>query len=135
MKIQGVDPVSGDETPKVRLEPFDKKLNDGSWHNIQISLQKNRITITLDGIPSNTIRSFQMQTGQKYTIGGGIQSYRGFIGCMRWIYIENRFVNPENIGQENIHKVQENDITIKSCQMIDRFVEVQIGCSLIGIIE
>ncbi|XP_027198540.2 neurexin-4 isoform X2 [Dermatophagoides pteronyssinus] len=120
LKIQGVDPTTGEETPQVPLEPFDRKLNDGSWHNVQIALQRNRIILTLDGIPSTTIRTFQMQTGQKYTIGGGIQSYRGFIGCMRWIYIENRFINPELIGSENIHKVQESDITIKSCQMIDR---------------
>lgn len=120
MKIQGVDPNSSDETPVVRLEPFDQKLNDGSWHNVQIGLQKNKIIVGLDGFNSITVRSFQMQTGQKYSVGGGVPLYRGFIGCMRWIYIESRFVNPENIAVENIHKLQPNDISIKSCQMIDR---------------
>lgn len=120
MKIQGVDPVTSEETPLVSIEPFDSKLNDGSWHNVQIAIQRNKILLSLDGLPSSTIRSFQMQTGQKYIIGGGVPAYRGFIGCMRWIYIENRFINPEMLSSDNIYKVQENDITIKSCQMIDR---------------
>ncbi|KAF7493590.1 Neurexin-4 [Sarcoptes scabiei] len=120
LKIQGIDPISNEETPQVVLDPFEKKLNDGSWHNVQLSLQRNKILLYLDQIPSVTLRTFMMQTGQKYTIGGGVSPYRGLIGCMRWIYIENRFINPEMISPENIHKVQESDISIKSCQMIDR---------------
>lgn len=121
VKIQGVDPNSNEETPHVRLEPFDRKLNDGSWHNVQIALQRNKILITLDSIPSTTIRSFHMQSGQYYSVGGGPHDYHGFIGCMRWIYIENRYINPEAFNPENIVKVQESDISLKSCQMIDRY--------------
>ena len=52
VKIQGVDPTTNVETPDVRLEPSERKLNDGAWHNVQIALSRNRILITLDGIPS-----------------------------------------------------------------------------------
>ena len=120
VKIQGVDPTTNVETPDVRLEPFERKLNDGAWHNVQIALSRNRILITLDGIPSTTIRSFHMTSGQQYTVGGGVHEYRGFIGCMRWIYIESRFINPEAFNVENIYRQQEGDISLKACQMIDR---------------
>ncbi|KAJ6223266.1 hypothetical protein RDWZM_001811 [Blomia tropicalis] len=120
LQIQGVDPNTQEETPIVKLEPFDRKLNDGSWHNAQIALQRNRILITLDGVPSVTTRLFHMQSGLQYLIGGGRAPFTGFIGCMRWIYVENRYINPEQFGPENTHKIQENDISLKSCQMIDR---------------
>jgi hypothetical protein len=102
------------------LDPFDQKLNDGLWHSTQLILQKNKIILSIDGIPSTTVRSFDMLTGQTYLIGGGFHGVLGFIGCMRWIYIEGRYVNVETLPADKIFKVQENDITIKACQMIDR---------------
>lgn len=123
LKIQGHDPNNPEEaTPVVPLDPFDRKLNYGSWHNVQLALEKNRIVIELDGIPSITRRTFQMQTGQKYSVGGGVAQYRGFIGCMRWLYIEGNKVNLETVVAENNVRGSGNNngITIKSCQMIDR---------------
>lgn len=102
------------------LEPFDQLLNDGSWHTVVLNLQTNKIILSIDGIPSETVRSFTMYTGQTYLIGGGFYGYAGFVGCMRWIYVEGRYVNVETLSPEKVIRIQENDITIKACQMIDR---------------
>ena len=110
----------GKDTPEVQLEPFDQLLNDGLWHTTVLVLRKDEIILSMDRIPSKTVRFFDMFTGQTYLIGGGLHGMPGFIGCMRWIYVEGRYVNAETLPPERIYKVQENDITIKACQMIDR---------------
>lgn len=112
--------IQGKNTPIVTLDPFDKILNDGLWHSTQLILQTNKIILSIDGIPSTTVRSFSMLTGQTYFIGGGYHGMTGFIGCLRWIYIEGRYVNVETLPREKIYRIQDSDITIKACQMIDR---------------
>ncbi|CAG2120806.1 unnamed protein product, partial [Medioppia subpectinata] len=110
----------GSNTPVVQLEPFDPKLNDGLWHSVVLVLQKDKIILSIDHIPSITTRSFEMFTGQMYLIGGGYHGMTGFIGCMRWIYIEGRYVNVETLPADRVVKLQDSDITIKACQLIDR---------------
>ncbi|XP_064472302.1 neurexin-4-like isoform X2 [Ornithodoros turicata] len=108
--------VEGKDTPVVTISPFDERLNDGRWHQTTLVLQKNRIELHVDGHPSITTRLFSLETGSEYLVGGGVQGMRGFIGCMRFLYIEGHYINVLNVPPDRY----EGNIVFDACQMVDR---------------
>lgn len=108
--------LQGKKTPVVLLKPFDHLLNDGQWHRLILALQTNRIELHLDGVPSVTTRLFSLETGSEYLVGGGVYGMQGFIGCMRYLYIEGRYINVLTLPPNQV----EGHVLRDSCQMVDR---------------
>ena len=115
--------IKGTDTPAdpIIIDPFPTILfNDGSWHTIVIYLDKDRIHIKADDNPSETRRKFSMQSGLVYLIGGGVHGKLGFIGCMRYISIQNRFISLKALSSDKIVRNDQKDILFDACQMTDR---------------
>lgn len=108
--------LQGKKTPVVLLRPFDEPLNDGRWHRTTLVLQENRIELHVDGIPSVTTRLFYMETGSEYLIGGGVYGMQGFIGCMRYLYVEGRYINSLTLPPHQKQGV----LLVDACHMTDR---------------
>lgn len=108
--------LQGKKTPVVLLKPFDHLLNDGQWHRLILTLHTNRIELHLDGVPSVTTRLFSLETGNEYLVGGGVYGMQGFIGCMRYLYIEGRYINVLTLPANQV----EGHVLRDSCQMVDR---------------
>lgn len=111
--------IQNDQGPSVELEPSDNLLNDGSWHSIKVLAKENLIVLSLDDNVSVTKKRMRFESGREYYIGGGPDSRSGFIGCLRDIYIEGRYISLSSIPPERMHKVQTNDIMLESCHMVD----------------
>ncbi|XP_076366495.1 neurexin-4 isoform X2 [Tachypleus tridentatus] len=108
--------IKGKGTPEVIIEPFDELLNDGKWHTTMIILMKDKIELHVDGRPSITKRTFSMQTGQEYLIGGGVYESQGFVGCMRYIYVEGRYIHVLSLPSNRYTE----GVVFDACQMFDR---------------
>ncbi|XP_077561755.1 neurexin-4 [Haemaphysalis longicornis] len=108
--------LQGKGTPVVLLKPFDDLLNDGRWHRLTLALQTNRIELHLDGVPSITKRLFSMETGIEYLVGGGVYGMRGFIGCMRYLYVEGRYINVLSLPPNQV----QGELLRDTCHMVDR---------------
>lgn len=116
--------VQGEQGPQVSIDPSDsQRVNDGSWHSVQAVLRENLITILVDSETSITRRMFRFQSGRDYFIGGkpnpSSSTQAGFVGCMRNIHIEGRYVSLASVPAERMHKADARDIIPDSCQMID----------------
>ncbi|XP_017763103.1 PREDICTED: neurexin-4 isoform X1 [Eufriesea mexicana] len=107
-------------SPQVILDNFDEKFNDGKWHQVILTISKNSLVLNVDRTPMRTKRMLEIITGPVYMIGGmiGIESNRGFVGCMRMISIDGNYKLPTD------WKVEEycckNEIVFDACQMMDR---------------
>lgn len=108
--------LQGKGTPVVLLNPFNDILNDGRWHRLMLTLESNHIELHLDGVPSITKRLFSMETGTKYLIGGYGQNVPGFIGCMRYLYVEGQYVNVLNLPPNQVR----GELQRNACHMVDR---------------
>jgi len=115
-----VTTIQGDLGPVVEIEPSDLLLNDGSWHSVRILAKENMITIIIDDNVSTTRRKFRFESGREYYLGGAPDPRPGLIGCMRYVYIEGRYVSLSSIPPDRMHRTQTNDIVLDACQMIDR---------------
>ncbi|XP_076625165.1 neurexin-4 isoform X3 [Colletes latitarsis] len=106
--------------PQVTLDNFDEKFNDGKWHQVILTIAKNRLILNVDGTPMRTKRMLEMTTGPVYFIGGvtGIESNRGFVGCMRMISIDGNYKLPTDWKEEEY--CCKNEIVFDACQMMDR---------------
>lgn len=112
--------IQGDQGPLVEIEPSETILNDGSWHSVRILAKENLIVLIIDDIISTTRRKFRFESGREYFLGGAPDSRPGLIGCMRYVYIEGRYVSLSSIPPDRMHRTQPNDIILEACQMIDR---------------
>lgn len=108
--------LQGKKTPVVLLRPFDEPLNDGRWHRTMLVVLTNRIELHIDGKPSITTRLFSMETGSEYLIGGGVYGMRGFIGCMRFLFVEGRYIDAGSLTSDR----KEGQLLLNACQMVDR---------------
>ncbi|XP_053986437.1 neurexin-4 isoform X1 [Hylaeus anthracinus] len=106
--------------PLVSLDNFDEKFNDGKWHLVILTISKNSLILNVDGTPMRTKRMLEMTTGSEYFIGGvtGIESNRGFVGCMRMISIDGNYKLPTDWKEEEY--CCKNEIVFDACQMMDR---------------
>ncbi|RWS30064.1 neurexin-4-like protein, partial [Leptotrombidium deliense] len=116
IKVKGIDTP----TDAISLDPFPNEVfNDGYWHRVSLYLETNRIILEVNGRPSITTRKFSMQSGIAYLIGGGIYGTTGFVGCMRYIYIQGKYIHVKTLAKEKIIS-RPGEILFDSCQMIDR---------------
>ncbi|XP_076180729.1 neurexin-4 isoform X1 [Ptiloglossa arizonensis] len=106
--------------PQVTLDNFNEKFNDGKWHQVILTISKNSLILNIDGTPMRTKRMLEMTTGPVYLIGGvtGIESNRGFVGCMRMISIDGNYKLPTDWKEEEY--CCKNEIVFDACQMMDR---------------
>jgi len=107
------------DIPNVVIDNFDQTYNDGNWHKVELSMEKNKAVLTVDRNPMITTRLIEIRTGPYYLIGGGLYGDTGFIGCMRKITIDGQYKPPTSwkLGEEIIN---EEDVLIDSCHMTDR---------------
>ncbi|XP_015438051.1 PREDICTED: neurexin-4 isoform X2 [Dufourea novaeangliae] len=106
--------------PLVTLDNFDERFNDGKWHQVILTVSKNSLVLNVDGTPMRTKRMLEMTTGPVYLIGGvlGIESNRGFVGCMRMISIDGNYKLPTDWKDEEY--CCKNEVVFDACQMMDR---------------
>ncbi|XP_026674791.1 neurexin-4 isoform X4 [Ceratina calcarata] len=106
--------------PQVTLDNFDEKFNDGKWHRVILTISKNSLVLNVDGTPMRTKRMLDMITGPVYMVGGmtGVESNRGFVGCMRMISIDGNYKLPTDWKEEDY--CCKNEIVFDACQMMDR---------------
>lgn len=112
--------IQGDLGPMVEIEPSDLMLNDGSWHSVRILAKENLIILTIDNNVSVTKRRFHFESGREYYLGAAPDPRPGLIGCMRYVYIEGRYVSLGSIPADKMYRAQPSDIILEACQMIDR---------------
>lgn len=103
------------------LDDFDESFNDGKWHQVMLTIQKNDLVLTVDGRPMRTRRLLEMTTGSLYLIGGGITGTgisKGFVGCMRMISIDGNYKLPTDWKEDEY--CCDNQVVFDACQMVDR---------------
>lgn len=115
--------IQGDSGPLVNIEPIPKLLNDGAWHSVRTLARENYLMVVVDNDQSVTRRKLRFQSGREYFIGGYPElragnSLAGFIGCMRLVHIEGRFVSFASIPNERMHK--RSDMALDACQIVDK---------------
>ena len=110
--------IVASDMPKVELDNFDQTYNDGKWHQVEISMGKNKAVLTIDRIPMDTRRRLDMATGGYYMIAGGVYGEPGFIGCMRRIVIDGKYKEPTRWGEEEYSSL--GDVALGSCHLVDR---------------
>ncbi|RWS07981.1 neurexin-4-like protein [Dinothrombium tinctorium] len=104
----------------ITIDPFPNDLfNDGYFHRVSLYLERDRIVIEVNGRPSITIRKLSMQTGTQYLVGGGLYGQPGFIGCMRYLYIQGKYIHMKTLPPEKII-ARQGEILFDSCHMVDR---------------
>ena len=103
------------------LEPFHtKNLNDGFWHNLQISLKTNQLLVIVDEQESITKRQMSMTSGQYYAIGAGWFAKTGFIGCIRNLNVSDVLISLDELTSDRIVSTYPGDIIQNGCKMVDR---------------
>lgn len=96
-----------DDNVVVKMDNYDEKFNDGKWHPVVLTINKNKLIFSVDYRPAVTSRLININTGLYYYIGGvkndmkiggtksgGNYGYKGFIGCMRLITINGNYKIP-----------------------------------------
>ena len=104
--------ISSNDVPKVLIDNFDQTFNDGNWHEVELSMQKNKAVLAVDNVSfqnrklKSSIgfsfsqvrmlnhRIIEIRTGAYYSIGGGLYGHTSFIGCMRRIVIDGQCKAP-----------------------------------------
>ncbi|XP_049821647.1 neurexin-4 isoform X1 [Aethina tumida] len=120
-----VELITGNN-PKVVFDNYDEAFNDGRWHSVVLTIQKNSLVLSVDYRPMKTVRLLKIQTGAKYFIGGGVTvalGYSGtfipgFIGCMRTIGIDGNFKLPTDWTRDEY--CCPDEVVFDSCRMSDR---------------
>ncbi|XP_015588333.1 neurexin-4 isoform X1 [Cephus cinctus] len=113
--------IKTNDNPKVILDNFDEKFNDGRWHLVILTISKNSLIVNVDGQAMRTKRILDMVTGPVYLVGGtigGMSRIRGFVGCMRMISIDGNYKLPTNWKDDEY--CCKNEIMFDACQMVDR---------------
>merc|ERR1712038_1079555 len=110
--------ITSNEVPKVLIDNFDQTFNDGNWHQVELSMQKNKAVLSVDRVRMLTHRILEIRTGAYYLIGGGLYGDTGFIGCMRRIVIDGQYKPPTSWKEGE--EIMDEDVIIDSCGMTDR---------------
>ncbi|XP_043289273.1 neurexin-4 isoform X1 [Venturia canescens] len=109
------------DNPRTVLDYFNERFNEGKWHQVILSISKNRLILNVDGRPMVTKRLLDILTGPIYLIGGGITGMgtnRGFVGCMRMISVDGNYKLPTDWKKDEY--CCDNEIVFGACQMLDR---------------
>lgn len=96
-----------DDKILVKMDNYDEKFNDGKWHPVVLTINKNKLVLSVDYRPAVTSRLININTGLYYYIGGvrndmninvlssnGVYGHKGFVGCMRLITINGNYKIP-----------------------------------------
>ncbi|CAG0892829.1 unnamed protein product [Cyprideis torosa] len=100
-------------------------FSNGEWHSVMVTMEKDRMTITVDQVPMITSARMDIQTGSYYYIGGiedqstHYRTVRGFLGCMRFVSIDGNLQHPLNWNERDILG-DRNGVLLDACQMQDR---------------
>ncbi|XP_065217760.1 neurexin-4 isoform X3 [Planococcus citri] len=113
-----VELLTGDN-PKIKLENYDEKFNDGKWHSLVLTVNTNVLVLNIDQRPAVTNRLLKILTTSDYYIGGGVYNNIGFIGCMKLITINGNYRVPTDWKPDEEYCCK-NQIVFDACQMIDR---------------
>ncbi|CAD7082270.1 unnamed protein product [Hermetia illucens] len=111
----------GDDKPKIILDNYDERFNDGKWHSLVLTISRNKLVLDIDQRPMTTTKNIEISTGRLYYIAGGVdkEGYVGFVGCMRLILVDGNYKLPKDWipGEEVCCK---DEVIVDACQMIDR---------------
>ncbi|XP_058456161.1 neurexin-4 isoform X2 [Malaya genurostris] len=111
------------------LDDYDEQFNDGNWHTLMLAIKKNKLILSVDERPMETIKAFanngsgidgrllDILTGELYYIGGG-KTKDGFVGCMRTIIIDGNIRPPSDWKEEEY--CCKGEMLFDACHMIDR---------------
>ncbi|XP_019502024.1 PREDICTED: contactin-associated protein-like 4 isoform X1 [Hipposideros armiger] len=105
-------------------------LNDGQWHFISLSAQRNHLSVAVDGQVASASFSLgpeQIYSGGNYYFGGCPDNsfgskcknpLGGFQGCMRLISVSDKLVDLISVQQGSLGNF--SDLQIDSCGITDR---------------
>lgn len=83
-----IDLKLGDDKQRMILDDYEETFNDGKWHSLVLTINRNKLVLDIDQKPMTTTKSIQISTGRYYFIAGGVEK-NGFVGCMRVILVES----------------------------------------------
>ncbi|KAF4517229.1 hypothetical protein B566_EDAN005283 [Ephemera danica] len=114
-----IELISSGPNRKTILDNFpDELFNDGSWHQVVLTLSTNSLVLNVDGRPMRTVRQLKISTGGYYLIAGGRHPLPGFIGCMRLITVDGNYKLPTDWKDNEF--CCKDEVVFDSCQMVDR---------------
>ena len=63
--------IKAEGTPGVVvLDNFDVSYNDGQWRRVMFIIMQNRMELSVDGVPMQTVRIISVISGKFFFIGG-----------------------------------------------------------------
>ncbi|XP_075164291.1 neurexin-4 isoform X1 [Haematobia irritans] len=107
------------DKPRIILDNYDERFNDGKWHAFILTIQRNRLVLDIDQRPMATTKNIQISTGRLYYIAGGMEKNNGFVGCMRLILVDGNYKLPKDWTQGE-EVCCGDEVVVDACQMIDR---------------
>lgn len=66
MKVELITP----NNPKVNLDNYEERFNDGRWHTVVLTISTNSLILSVDYRPMKTVRYLKMFTGGLYMVAG-----------------------------------------------------------------
>lgn len=106
------------DKPRIILDNYDEKFNDGRWHSLVLTLSRNKLVLDIDQRPMTTTKNIQFSTSREYYIAGGIDK-DGFVGCMRLILVDGNYKLPQD-WTDGVEVFSKGEVIVDACQMIDR---------------
>lgn len=103
--------ISVGEKERITIDEYQEKFNDGTWHKVILMAAQDYIELNVDKKPVKIRRQLKIKTGNQFLLGGGVWSFRGLVGCMRYISVDGTGTQPISSS---------GDVVKDSCQMVDR---------------
>ncbi|XP_060526188.1 neurexin-4 isoform X1 [Cylas formicarius] len=118
--------LTAQDKPKIVLDNFDERFNDGRWHVVVLAIKTNEIVLSVDYRPMTTTRIMKIVTGSLYYFAGGVSVvlgysntiFPGFIGCMKTIRIDGNSKLPTDWSKDEYCCTDE--VIFDACRMTDR---------------
>ncbi|XP_055376798.1 neurexin-4 isoform X1 [Condylostylus longicornis] len=117
-----IDMQIGDQ-PRIILDNYDEEFNDGKWHTLVLTLQRNQLILDIDRRPMTTTKNIKFSTSRIYYIAGSvvndIPDKNGFVGCMQMIQVDGSYKLPKD-WKNGEDVCCGDEVVVDACQMIDR---------------
>jgi len=123
-----------ENSPRLTLENFAEMFSDGLWHSLEVTVGKNRVTLSVDERMVRTSRLMDIVTGDVYFMGGidpafltfnsiQLTNQRGLIGCLRQISVDGAFRNPKDFKKNEVrpavYSLRENFLPMTPDEIIN----------------